>query len=161
FVISFLIVCFGNYSFCQDEDEDLLRNDPIQGTVFLPSTHNYYSVMSTGYVINEVIKADCSSNGEEVEIGNDLIDSISISDSIIEIHLRIFDNCCYDFLWDPSFENGVLNLIYIGYGNHCACNCCFGHVLRFKKEYSTGEDEIIREIHINGKRKYKIQTNRK
>lgn len=115
FIISIIFICYANSCYSQDEDEDLFRNDPIQGTVFLQSTHNYYSVMSIGYVIDEVVKADCSSNGREVEIDNDLIDAVYISDSVIEIHLRIFDNCCYDFLWNPSFENGNLDLIYIGY----------------------------------------------
>lgn len=128
----------------------------LKGTTILPYTQNYISVMSSGYFPYSVEKADCSSQGEDVYGETDKIDRVIMKDSTIEIHLRIFDNCCYEFLWNPSLsDDGILDLIYIGYGDHCSCNCCFGHTIRFKKLDYDLEDKIkIKEIRINGKGSY-------
>jgi hypothetical protein len=145
-------------STAQTEEPKTSETYSVKGTAILPYTQNYISVMSSGYFSYNVEKADCSSQGEDVYGETDKIDQVIFKDSTIEIHLRIFDNCCYEFLWNPSLsDDGILDLVYIGYGDHCACNCCFGHVIRFKKLDYDLEDKIkIREIRINGKSSYKV-----
>lgn len=137
-------------------DEDgAVRNAPLEGTVLLPFTNNYLSVMNSGYVAVKVEKADCSENGDHVYREEDKIDRVVFTDSTIEVHLRVYDNCCYDFLWDPCLsDDGVLDLKYTGYGGICGCRCCFGHVITFEKEYDPDDKIEIREIRVNGKGSY-------
>ncbi len=139
-------------------DEDgALRNAPLEGTVLLPFTGNYLSVMNSGYVAVKVEKADCSDQGEHVYREEDKIDQVVFTGSTIEIHLRVYDNCCYDFLWDPCLsDDGILDLKYTGYGSICGCRCCFGHVITFEKEYDPDDPVEIREIRVNGKGSYKV-----
>lgn len=140
-------------------DEDgYVRNKPLKGTVILPYTRNYLSVLGAGYLAVKVKKADCSDNGEHVYREEDKIDQVIFTDSKIEIHLRIYDNCCYDFLWDPKLtDDGILDLKYIGYGSHCGCHCCFGHIITFEKDYEPDDKIEIKEIQINGKGSYKVK----
>lgn len=167
-VLLMLLFAFAGFSgSSQTTDEDdlsyvdengVLRNKPLNGTIILPYTHNYLSVLNAGYRASNVQKADCSDHGEEVYKEQDKIDQVVVTDSTIEVHLRIYDNCCYDYLWDPKLtDEGVLDLIYTGYGMFCGCNCCFGHVITFKKEFEPDDAVKVKEIRINGEGNYRLK----
>lgn len=167
-IVSFCLFWMLTFSLSAQTDEGAegeggIPEGLVKGTALLPYTHNYLSVMSSGYFSYKVEKADCSDHGEDVYSEADKIDQVIFNDSIIEVHLRIYDNCCYDFLWDPYLsDDGILDLIYTGYGTYCACNCCFGHVLYFKKQDYELEDRIaVKEIRINGKGGYKVNRTMK
>lgn len=153
------------YSSAQSNEPTVVfpEGEPIQGTAILPFTRHFLSVMSSGYFPYAVEKADCTDSGEDIYAETDKIDAVIFNGNTIEIQLRIYDNCCYEFLWNPYLsDDGVLDLIYIGYGGHCNCNCCFGHKIFFKRLDYTLEDEIqIKEIRINGKSSYTINSRTK
>lgn len=156
-VLLLFLPLFTDFSVVAQEDDQPLKNDVLKGTVILPYTHNYLSILNAGYHPDKVEKADCSDHGESVYSEKDKIDRVVFTDSTIEIHLRIYDNCCYEFLWNPYLsDDGVLDLKYTGYGDYCGCNCCFGHVITFKKDFEPDEKTIIHEIRINGEGSHKI-----
>jgi hypothetical protein len=97
----------------------------LVGTTVIPWSHNSMTVRGTGYLLTEVKLSPCNSDLEPDY--NDHIESIRQTDSTLEIDIAISDNCCYSFLCDASVDsNNVMHLMYTGYGNYCACDCCFG-----------------------------------
>ena len=106
---------------------------------------------SYGLDFVKVQKVDCSSHGEEVYRAKDKINSYELTDSTLLVDFTLYSNCCYDFLCDITVdENGILNLLYQGYGSYCACNCCFG--LIYELDIIKNEDySEINGIMLNGK----------
>ncbi|GAB5539371.1 MAG: hypothetical protein Salg2KO_14740 [Salibacteraceae bacterium] len=133
----------------------LMRNI-LTGTTVLPWTHNQQNAKGYGLYLDKVSKSDCLNSGEEVYHSIDKINSIINTDSTLTIDINIYDNCCYDFLCDISVDStGTINLIYHGYGNYCACDCCFGMVYHFTKINSPDYDKIQAVVIGNDKRTLK------
>jgi hypothetical protein len=115
----------------------------LTGTTVLPNTHNQFSTWGYGLYLNDVTKSDCQNHGEEVYSSADRINSVELTDTTLTIDITVYDNCCYDFLCDVSADSsGPLNLIYYGYGTHCACECCFGLVYHFSREFDSDTNQI-------------------
>jgi len=120
-----------------------MKRHILSGTTILPWTHNQQCAKGYGLYFKQVSKSDCLQN--EKAYGNvfDRVNSIHYTDSTLTIDCNIYDNCCYDFLCDISVsEQGILNLIYHGYGTYCACDCCFGLIYHFKLQDSDEYKEI-------------------
>ncbi len=115
----------------------------LTGTNVLRNTHNQFSTWGYGLYLNTVTKSDCQNHGEEVYHNTDRINSVELTDTTLKVDITVYDNCCYDFLCDVSADSsGALNLIYYGYGTHCACDCCFGLVYHFTRDFSSDTSPI-------------------
>lgn len=132
-----------------------MRRHILTGTTILPASRNSICAMNYGIGFSKVIKSDCQQ--DVTEKGghiNDHINSIVSTDTTLTIDLNIYDNCCYDFLCDISFDDslGTLNLITTGYGKYCFCDCCFG--LTYYLTVMKGKDiPEIKSVMVNGNRK--------
>lgn len=124
------------------------------GTTILPGTYNQMAAMSSGFYLQKITKSNCQLDVTEFGGGlQDKINSIINTDSTMAIDINIYANCCYEFLCDISIDsNGVLNLIYQGYGAYCSCDCCFGLTYNLTKENSPDYSEI-KAVMINDNRK--------
>lgn len=153
---------FMRYSNEWNEDTTIYQTDTILfpsrldrhyliGTTKLPWTHNQMTAKNYGFDFDSITKSDCKASDErEVYSSPGVISSIINTDTSLIIDINIYDNCCYDFLCDIAVDKeGVLNLIYTGYGNYCGCNCCFGLVYHLSKT-SYGEEKEINAIILNG-----------
>lgn len=108
----------------------------LTGTTILPSTYNQEVTKGYGLFFNKNTKSNCQTElGLEEKISPDKITSIQTTDTTLIVEININTNCCYSFLCDVSVENdSILNLIYIGYGTYCFCDCCYGLTYSFSKE---------------------------
>ncbi len=130
----------------------------------LPGSGNQFNLYPYDLRFMDFYGSDCNSHSESEAYGSDRIKDVAWTDSTLIISIQIGENCCYDFLGDVSAdENGVLNLIYHGYGEHCACNCCFGltYVFALEDLYNEEKKELTGII-INGNtdRVYEIKESR-
>ncbi len=131
------------------ETDTILFSSPWErriliGTCILPATDNQIEAYSYGLRFDSVEKSDCQSHGEEVYRSIDRINYIEKTDSTLKIDMNIYTNCCYDFLCDYSVDStGTLNLIYHGYGSHCACECCFGLIYNIYIEKFPDTRELL------------------
>lgn len=117
------------------------ENHYLVGTMMLPGTSNQISGYEYGLWSSSVAGSACEMSGESELYGPDQILDVEMTDSTLIINCKIMANCCHDFLCDFQVdENGILNLIYHGYGDYCACNCCFGLT------YSIGVDRYDEEM---------------
>lgn len=124
------------------------------GTTFLPYSHNNLSARIHGLDFLKVTKSDCQR--DVTEYGGDIqdhINTIVTTDSMLTIDFNLYDNCCYEFICDASVDDeGILNLIYTGYGSYCGCDCCFGLTYHFSVSEVEGEAEL-KAVMLNGNRK--------
>jgi hypothetical protein len=96
----------------------------LYGTCVLPSSRRM-AAASSGYFLEKVEGLPCYSEDFEANKYPNL--SYTFTDSTLILDFAIVDNCCFDFLCDLSFdEDGRMHLYQSGYGNNCACYCCFG-----------------------------------
>ncbi len=139
------------------ENDTLFIQSPMDGqilfgTMALPTTSNQVGLYGAGLWLETVVGSDCNNNAER-ESFPDKINSIWKNDSVWVISTQITSNCCHKFLGDASMINdSIINLIYIGYGGHCACDCCFGLTYTFEKQDYESES-IMKWIMINGDEK--------
>lgn len=138
---------------------DMERNILI-GTTFLPYSENQMYARAYGLQLKKMEKSDCQKDEEFSYKYRDKYNAIVLKDTSLVVDLNIYENCCYDFICDiaiDKMEDGshVLNLIYYGYGVHCACDCCFGLVYHFKLgAYGRKSDfEAVKYVMINGDKK--------
>ncbi|MCR9173266.1 MAG: hypothetical protein NXI10_12265 [bacterium] len=128
------------------------ENHILVGTTKLPGTQTQYSSYPYGLYFSDFTGSDCKSHSESKAYGPDQILDVESTDSTFINHCQIGANCCYDFLGDMEVsEDGILDLKYYGYGDYCACNCCFGLTYTFQKENLYGDEkkELV-GITING-----------
>jgi len=108
------------------EVKEEIKGNALFGTIIIVGTDNQYAAERYyGVYFAELTKSDCQNDGEKFQ---DHINSILLTDSTLIIDFNTYRNCCVDFLCDISVDDeGILNLIYIAYGNTtCMCNCCLG-----------------------------------
>jgi len=130
------------------------ENHYLVGTTRLPGTGNTYDAYTYGLNFTGFAGSDCNNDSESEAYGGSKILDVQWTDSTLIINCQIGENCCHDFLGDVSAdENGVLNLIYYGYGEHCACNCCFGLTYTFVRDEFLEETKELTGIMINGNEK--------
>ena len=152
----------------QDSYKDTLRIDTLTsfspfgrnilvGTAHLPSTHNQMSAKSYNINLRKIEKSDCISSGIEGKRINNKINYIESTDTSMIVDINISDNCCYDFICDISVnEEGILNLMYYGYGNYCACNCCYGLKYIFSKTDFADREKLSGVIINNNSTTFKL-----
>ena len=127
------------------------ENHYLVGTTMLPNPSNQYSMYPYGLWFTDFSGSDCNSHSESEAYGSSKVLDVQWTDSTLIINCQVGANCCYDFLGEISADdNGVLNLIYHGYGENCACNCCFGLTYTFAIEKSQEEPKPLTGIIING-----------
>ena len=126
-------------------------NHVLIGTTILPNTNSQMAAYHYGYRLIKLEKSDCQGGGEEVYWLKDKINSLEQGDSLLVVDLSLYDNCCFDFLVDYGIDSsGVLNLKYQGYGDRCACNCCFGLVCTFERQSYLEDAPPIKAVILNG-----------
>lgn len=122
----------------------------LMGTTIIPSTHNQMNAWGYGLFLEKITKSDCQSHGEEVYWNKDKINFVDMTDTTLTVDITVYDNCCYDFLCDAAIDSsGTLNLIYQGYGGHCACDCCFGLVYHFTRT-TYSDNQPITSVQLQG-----------
>jgi hypothetical protein len=126
------------------------KNHILVGTMKLPGTGNQISGYEYGIWFSGVTSSSCHIDNHEDLFKPNQILHIDINDSSLNVETKIIANCCHDFLCDIKVDsNGILNLMYQGYGEYCACNCCFGLTYHF--DIQDYEDyNSIQGIMING-----------
>jgi hypothetical protein len=145
-LIPFLLLMLGTYAACAQIDTVFIirpnhwepgtaqRDTLLQpynefghflyGTCVLPSSRRM-AAASSGYFLEKVEGLPCNSEDFEANRYPNL--SYTFTDSTMILDFAIIDNCCFNFLCDLSFdEEGRMRLYQSGYGNYCACYCCFG-----------------------------------
>jgi hypothetical protein len=126
------------------------ENHILVGTTMLPGTTNQTSGYDYGLWMTGVAGSECKMDGEADIFGPDKIMSVQRTDTSLIVDTKISGNCCHDFLCDIKVDtNDVLNLIYTGYGELCACDCCFGLIYTFDLQKYDGNN-ILKGIMING-----------
>ena len=134
----------------------MMRNI-LTGTTVIPFTQNQQYAKGYGLFFEKVTKSDCSNSREEVYKEEDKINSFESNESNLTIEVKVYDNCCYDFLCDIAVDsNGTLNLIYQGYGSHCGCECCHGLTFELSKFVHSNFGEI-KALMLNGDESTRIQ----
>ncbi len=125
----------------------------LTGTTVLPYSRNNMNAMGHGFNLTKVDFTPCKNNGREVvRLRDTEVLSVFKTDSTWTCDIKLIDNCCYDFLCEISIENDTaLNFIYTGYGDHCACNCCYGLVYEiYLEEYSKEDVAKVSHTMLNG-----------
>ena len=85
---------------------------------------------------------------------NNKINNVEITDSVWTIDVSVIGNCCHEFLCDISIENdSILNLIYIGYGGPCKCDCWYGLIYKIEVRHLFGTPGDIKYVMINADNK--------
>jgi hypothetical protein len=142
----------------------LMRNY-IVGSQKLNGTINQLSLWEYDLYLNKVGFGQCrKTNVTHYESANyfkDSIIDITKTDSSLTVNVAASQNCCHSFLFDASVNSDdILNLIYIGYGSRCACNCgvCFSYEFSFPYNGMAPEDIVeIKGIMLNGNSKTLIK----
>ena len=120
----------------------------LAGTCMLPGTSGRYEAYGNGFYFKDVEITQCQS--DDPPIGNSKIVSVKLKDSVLVVQTSLVENCCYSFLCDVDItDDGILNLIYYGYGNLCACDCCFGLTYYFDIT-ETSNDFRVKSVILNG-----------
>lgn len=130
----------------------MTKDHYLIGTMLLPGTATALSGYDYGIWAESAVGSPCNSHDESDINGPDKILDITMNDSLLIITTKIIDNCCYDFLCDFEVDsNGVLNLKHTGYGEYCACDCCFGVTYTFRREsYDYMDIKPLKGVTING-----------
>lgn len=130
------------------------ENHFLVGTMIIPNTNNQFSAYDYGLWNAQVVGSECNSHAESDIYGPDKVVDVQMTDSTLIITCKIAANCCHDFLCDIKVsDQGVLNLLYQGYGDNCACDCCFGLTYTFDLEDYYEEVKELKGIVINGDEK--------
>ncbi len=120
----------------------------LAGTCMLPGTSGRYEALGNGFYFKDVEITQCQS--DDPPMGSSKITSVKVKDSVLIIQTSLVENCCYSFLCDVDItDDGILNLIYYGYGNLCACDCCFGLTYYFDIT-ETSNDLQVKSVMLNG-----------
>ena len=142
-------VLFNERGFIRDRDI-------LIGTTVLPETGNQQGAMNYGLYLQKVTFEPCQlDNGYSDE---EEIMSVTETEYKLYISIKIVDNCCYSFLCDVEvIDDKTINLITLGYGAYCACNCCFGLTFDFDILFDISEEKEnyskLESIIINGQEK--------
>lgn len=130
-----------------------MANHYLVGTTILPNTNNRMMAMHYGMYLNGVRITACE--GEAEAYGDDAfnkVEAVRTTDTSMVIDLKIFDNCCFDFLCDAIVDStGTLDLLFTGYGTYCSCDCCFGLTYLFEIRFDE-DTPPIKQVMINGDR---------
>ena len=112
----------------------MIDRDMLIGTRVLPWTSKQQYAKNYGLYLQNITLEPCEDNGETYFMEKDEITSIiEIGDSL-NISIKVVDNCCFSFLCDVDvIDEKTINLITHGYGNWCACLCCFTLTFHFEK----------------------------
>jgi len=131
-------------------------------TILLPETRNQQYAKGYGLFLDSVAIAPCENSRERPDYINKVNSVISTKDSFV-IQIKFWGNCCHHFLCDIEIANdSTLNIITIGYGMYCSCDCCYGLNLYFDSLYEGYEDfNKLKYITINGDEKKKFIVNYK
>ena len=123
----------------------------IYGTTVLPWTENQQVAKGFGIDLRNVTSSDCI---ESEEHGGDQVVAITETDTSLKIEIKIWGNCCHDFLCDLEIvEDSIINLVHYGYGaTFCFCDCCYGLVYEFDK-WKFDEYELLKGVMINTDRR--------
>ena len=126
----------------QDQDNDTLYIeggvDPnmkqvLVGTTVLPYSKKNISLIWEGIELADLtLFKNCNEHPKNFKL-YPIFNAIQKDSNFLVVDVSIVDNCCYNFLGEASIENDTLHLIYNGYGNYCACSCCFRLEYTFKK----------------------------
>ncbi len=100
----------------------------LYGTTILTGSQNQRLAMEYGVSFDKIIRTNCRESIQKLENGlQRRLNTMSVTDTSMIFDISFIANCCNDFLCDISIDdNGVLDLIYTGYGGYCFCTCCFG-----------------------------------
>jgi hypothetical protein len=133
-------------------------------TTLLPETRNQQYAKNYGLFIDSVAIAPCenSASRERPDYINKVNSIVSTKDSFF-IQIKFWGNCCHQFLCDIEIaDDSTLNIITIGYGMYCSCDCCYGLNLYFEPLHKIFEDfNKLKYITINGDERKKFIVNYK
>ena len=133
----------------------------LKGTTVLPWTGNQENAKAYSLYLANIIRSDCPKTSGDQYMEHGLINSITLTDTSLVVDIKIFENCCYDFLADVSVDTaGIINLIYHGYGSFCFCQCCFGLTYYFQRVDYPDVEEISAVI-INGDQRTRKELRKK
>ena len=131
-----------------------LSRQILIGTTVLPSGRQL-NARHYGLYLQNVTLEPCGNDGRGYFDEETKITSIIETKDKLDISIKITDNCCYSFLCEVDvIDEKTINLITLGYGNFCACYCCFGLTFHFEKiefgENTDVEYAKLESIIING-----------
>ncbi len=131
-------------------------------TMLLPNTGRQQNAKGYGLFIDSVAIMPCENSRERPDYINEVNSVISTKDSFV-IQIKFWGNCCHQFLCDIDItDDSTLNIITIGYGMFCSCDCCYGLNLYFEPLHEVFEDfNKLKYITINGDEKKKFIVNYK
>jgi hypothetical protein len=135
----------------------------LQGTTILPGTANLEGAQLRGFKLINVDVSSCR-KGKEIDpyIKEDEVVNVNKSDSLLTIELRIYANCCHDFLCEIGVINdSTLSIIYTGYGNvYCSCKCAYNlsyYIVLNQEGNQQEEIDKVEYIAIDGDLKSRIK----
>jgi hypothetical protein len=125
----------------------------LHGTTILPLTNGQNGALNYGIKLKDIYLTPCENNGRPPENHDPIVNSISISDSLWQIDIKVVSNCCHNFLGDLEItDNNTLNLLYYPYGGFCSCYCCFGLTYIIEVEdFMKEETDKLKVISVLGK----------
>ena len=129
-----------------------IMSTALAGTSVIPWTQTQQYAKGFGVFLENVSKTECEATSEKVYTSKDQIDSVFLTDTSLEVFVHVYDNCCYDFLCDLEIKgDSIINLKYIGFGGHCACNC--GYQLTYRMTlFNFKEFEKLKGLMIQSRR---------
>ncbi len=99
----------------------------LYGTTIISGSANQRLAMEFGLGFERLVHSDCKEESKDFNGHLQKLNTVLLTDTSIVIDFNVIANCCHDFLCDIAVDdNGVLNLITMGYGGYCFCTCCFG-----------------------------------
>lgn len=130
-----------------------IKNELKGTTVLYASDKNWKIRWEQGLWLRDLHSSPCQ--GSEEHMTKPKINSIQFSgDTAVSVDATINANCCHSFLGELEVvEDSILNLTYIGYGGHCACDCCFGltYEIDIDRTEDYSPDKLI-YVMVNGMR---------
>ena len=93
------------------------------GNAILTQTKNQQIAEGYGLYFEKIDVSECG--GSEIPKPNKIIEQKKENGKWI-IKIKVYSNCCQDFLTDIKVENDeTLNLKFYNYGMYCSCDCPF------------------------------------
>ena len=143
-------VLFNERGFIRDRDI-------LIGTTVLPGTIRQQIATYYGLNLQKVTLESCQ-NDDGGYFEEEEIMSVTETEDKLYISIKIISNCCYSFLCDVEIiDDKTINLITLGYGAYCSCNCCFGLTFDFDILFDISEEKEnyskLESIIINGQEK--------
>ena len=130
-------------------EQGLAEAPILVGTQKLPKGPVFINTDGARLAFDQLERGEGCDNDREYLLGEPpQIEAYWQDSTRLVFHTVFNENCCYDFLGDCHLQGDTLVLQAVGYGGHCACNCCHTLHWTFKVWFFEEGEYVVKPKYV-------------